>query len=401
MSSALSDITILDLSRVLAGPYATMLLGDFGATVLKVEQPSMGDDTRRWGPPFTASGQSAYFLSANRNKRSITLNLKSTAGREVLRELVRRCDVLVENFRVGMMEGLSLDYSSLREIKPELIYLSISGYGQNGPDRDRPGYDTIIQAQGGLMSITGPTTNGRDGEPMKVGVAITDVMTGMHAATAILAALHHRQRTGEGQHIDLALFDVQLSWLVNVASSYLVSGQPPRRHGNAHASIVPYQAFPTADGWLMVAVGNDRQFANFSAAFDYTNWASDERFATNPARVAHREILVPQIEAVLRTKSTQHWLDKLQAAGVPCAPVNDIPTALNTPQAQARNMVQHVAHPVDGAVPQLGPVAKMSGTPPRIQSAPPHLGEHTDEILREMLGYDEERIRRLREMGAI
>ncbi len=401
MTTALSDITILDLSRVLAGPYATMLLGDYGATVIKVEQPGVGDDTRRWGPPFTQSGQSAYFLSANRNKRSLTLNLKSSAGRDVLRELVRHCDVLVENFRVGMMESLSLDYFLLREAKPGLIYLSISGYGQSGPDRERPGYDTIIQAQGGLMSITGPTSDGQDGEPMKVGVAITDVMTGMHAATAILAALHHRERTGEGQYIDLALFDVQLSWLINVASSYLVSGEPPQRHGNAHASIVPYQPFPTADGWLMVAVGNDKQFANFSAALDYANWLTDERFATNPARVAHREVLVPQIEAVLRRKSTGEWLEKLQAVGVPCAPVNDIPTALADPQAQARGMVQHVEHPVDGPVPQLGPVAKMSVTPPQMQSAPPHLGEHTDEILQEMLGYGVEKISRLREMGAI
>ncbi len=401
MTTALSDITILDLSRVLAGPYATMLLGDYGATVIKVEQPGVGDDTRHWGPPFTASGESAYFLSANRNKRSITLNLKSVAGREALRDLVGQCDVLVENFRVGMMRSLSLDYLSLRELNPALVYCSLSGYGQTGPYRDRPGYDTVIQAQGGLMSITGPTSNGQDGDPAKVGVAITDVMTGMHAATAILAALHHRERTGAGQYVDLALFDVQLSWLVNVASSHLVSGQPPQRHGNAHASIVPYQPFPTADGWLMVAVGNDKQFIAFSAALGYAKWSSDERFATNPARVAHRELLVPQIEAVLRTESTEDWLEKLLAAGVPCAPVNDIPTALADPQTQARGMVQHVEHPVDGPVPQLGPVAKMSATPPQIQSAPPHLGEHTDEVLREFLGYSDEKIAELRAMGAV
>ncbi len=401
MTAALSDITILDLSRVLAGPYATMLLGDYGATVIKVEQPGMGDDTRRWGPPFTQSGQSAYFLSTNRNKRSITLNLRSEAGRDILRQLVLRCDVLIENFRIGMLESLFLDYQSLRELKPGLIYCSISGYGQTGPDRQQPGYDTVIQARGGLMCVTGPTSSGQDGDPTKVGVAITDVMTGMHAATAILAALHHRKRTGEGQYIDLALFDVQLSWLVNVASSYLVSGEPPQRHGNAHASIVPYQPFPTADGWLMVAVGNDKQFANFSAVLDYANWSADERFATNPARVAHREVLVPQIEAVLRRKSTGEWLETLQAVGVPCAPVNDIPTALADPQAQARGMVQHVEHPVDGPVPQLGPVAKMSGTPPQIHLAPPHLGEHTDEVLREYLGYDAEKITELRKMGAI
>ena len=399
--TALSDVTILDLSRVLAGPYATMLLGDYGATVIKVEQPAVGDETRRWGPPFTEIGESAYFLSANRNKRSLTLNLKHEQGRQALRALAARVDVLVENFGVGGAEKLGCDYFLLREVNSGLIYCSITGYGQTGPDRARPGYDTVIQAEGGLMSITGPTTDGQDGEPTKVGVAVTDVMTGMHAATAILAALHHRERTGEGQYIDLALFDVQLSWLVNVASSYLVSGEPPRRHGNAHASIVPYQSFSTANGWLMLAIGNDRQFADFAAVVDYTNWPTDERFATNPARVAHRDVLIPQIEAVLRTESTQHWLDKLQAAGVPCAPVNDIPTALNDPQARARGMVQHVAHPVDGPVPQLGPVAKMSGTPPQIHLAPPHLGEHTDEVLREYLGYDAEKITELRKMGAI
>ncbi len=397
MTHALSDITVIDVSRVLAGPYCTMMLGDFGAEIIKIEQPGRGDETRHWGPPFTETGQSAYFLCANRNKRSMTLNLKHPRGQEILRELVRQGDVLVENFKAGTMERLGLGYESLREINPGLIYCAITGYGQDGPYRDRPGYDTAIQAQGGVMSIPGPA----DGEPYKVGVAIVDVTTGMNAAIAILAALHHRERTGQGQFIDVALFDSHLGWLINVASSYLVSGEPPRRYGNAHATIVPYQTFATEDGYLMLAVGNDGQFAAFCRVIDRPELAQDPRFATNPARVQNREELVSLLAQIFRQRPTQAWLDALVAAKVPCSPVNDIPAALADPQAQARRMVQEVVDSQGSVVPQVGPVAKMSETPPTIRTAPPYLGEHTGQILRERLGFDDDLIAQLRAEGVI
>lgn len=402
MNGALSDILVIDLSRVLAGPYATMLLGDLGARVIKVEQPGSGDDTRRWGPPFTAHGESAYFLSANRNKESITLNLKDERGRAILRTLVAGADMVIENFRVGQAARMGIDYASLSQVNPRLIYCSITGYGQTGPYRHRPGYDTVIQAQGGLMSITGPA-DGPDGagEPYKAGVAVVDVTAGLHAALAMLAALHHRQQTGQGQFIDIALFDTQLSWLVNVASAYLVSGQPPQRYGNAHASIVPYQTVPTADGYLMLAVGNDSQFSSLCEALGLHELARDARFATNPQRVAHRQALLPLLEARFRTQPTERWLERLLAAGVPCGPVNDIPTALADPQAQARQMVQMVEHPVAGPAPLLGPAPKLSATPAHIRSAPPLLGEQTDAILREFCGYDEEIIATLRRDGVV
>jgi crotonobetainyl-CoA:carnitine CoA-transferase CaiB-like acyl-CoA transferase len=402
MSKALSDILILDLSRVLAGPYATMLLGDLGARILKIEQPGNGDDTRRWGPPFTPNGESAYFFSANRNKESVTLNLKDPRGRALLLQLASQADVVVENFRVGLTKRLGIDYETLRAVNPKLIYCSLTGYGQTGPYRDRPGYDTVIQAQGGVMSITGPEDQpDAPGEPYKVGVAITDVTTGLHATIAILAALHHRERTGEGQFIDIALFDVQLSWLVNVASAYLVSGEAPKRYGNAHASIVPYQTMPTADGWLMLAVGNDGQYWAMCQVLGCPELAEDERFATNPQRVAHRRELIPLLTERFRTQPTAHWMNELLAAGVPCGPVNDIPTALADPQAQARGMVQTVEHPATGPIPMLGPVPKLSATPAEIQLPPPLLGEHTDAVLSEFCGLDAAALTSLREDGVI
>lgn len=399
MNGALSDILVIDLSRVLAGPYAAMLLGDLGARVIKVEQPGSGDDTRRWGPPFAANGESAYFFSANRNKESITLNLKDELGRNLLYKLVARADVVIENFRVGQPKRLGIDYLSLHEVNSRLIYLSLTGYGQTGPYRNRPGYDAVIQAQGGIMSITGPT--GEAGEPYKVGVAVVDVTAGLHAAIAILAALHHRERTGEGQYIDVALFDTQLSWLVNVASAYLVSSEPPVRYGNAHASIVPYQTVPTADGWLMLAVGNDGQFSSLCEVIGCAELAADPRFATNPQRVANRAALIPLLEAHFRSQPTAHWLELLLAAGVPCGPVNDIPTALADPQAQARQMVQTVEHPRTGTIPQLGPVPKLSATPAEIRKPPPLLGEQTAAILREFCALSDEELGQLRSDGVI
>ncbi len=397
--AALDGITVVDLSRVLAGPYATMLLGDLGARVIKIEQPGRGDDTRRWGPPFAENGESAYFFSANRNKESITLNLKSEAGREVLRGLVKEADVLIENFKVDTMDRLDIGYLSLREINARLIYCAITGFGQDGPYRDFPGYDTAIQAMGGIMSITGPA--GEAGEPHKVGVAITDITTGMQAATAILAALYHRTVSGKGQYIDIALFDTQLSWLANVATAYFVSGEMPRRYGNAHASIVPYQTVATADGWLMLAVGNDGQFARLCTLLGRPELAADTRFATNPQRVAHRTILMPWLEEIFVRQTTEDWLPQLLDAGVPASAVNDIPTALAHPQATARQMVQNVEHPETGPVTLLGPAPKLSQTPAQIRMPPPLLGEHTDQVLKDLLGYDEEQLATLRADGAI
>ena len=401
MHHALTHITILDLSRVLAGPYATMTLGDFGAEVIKIEQPGRGDDSRHWGPPFTDGGQSAYFLCANRNKRSLTLNLKTEAGQTIFRRLAVQADVVVENFKAGGMERMGLGYESLRTDNPGLIYCAITGYGQTGPDKALPGYDTVIQAQGGIMSITGPTSEGTDGEPYKVGVAIVDITAGLQAAVAILTALQHRDRTGEGQHIDIALFDTQLSWLANVASGFLLSGDPPRRYGNAHGTVVPYQTFATADGHLMLAVGNDRQFASLAEAVGEPTWSEDERFATNPARVQFRDLLIPALAAHFRRCATDEWIQRLRAAGVPCGPVNDIPTALQTPQAEHRQMVQTVTDGNGDNIPLVGPVPKLNKTPAHIFLPPPLLGEHTNELLREKLALTAEEIDALRDNGVV
>lgn len=397
MTTALSDITILDFTRVLAGPYATMLLGDLGARVIKVEQPGSGDDTRTWGPPFAPDGESAYFLCANRNKQSVTLNLKHPDGKALAFDLMTRADVVIENFKVGALEGHGLGYAAIAATNPALVYCAITGYGQTGPDRLRPGYDAIIQAEGGIMSITGPVDSDT---PTKVGVAIVDITAGMHAAIAILAALHHRDRTGQGQYIDIALLDTQVGWLANVASSYLVSGAPPDRYGNAHPSIVPYQTIAAADGRLMLAVGNDLQFARLCQVLGLPELAHDPRFADNPARVRHRNELLPLLETVFATAPIATWIEQLNRQGVPCGPVNDIPTVLQTPHVLARGMVQHIAH---GAVtvPQIGPVPKLSLTPAAISAPPPYLGEHTDQVLTEFLGLSGDQLSSLRAAGAI
>lgn len=378
-NSALDGIRVLDFSRVLAGPYCSMLLADFGAQVIKVESFE-GDDTRRWGPPWQ-DGESAYYLSANRNKRSLTLDLKQPKGQALARKLVSQSDILIENFKVGGMAKFGLDYAALAPANPGLIYCSISGYGQTGPKRLQTGYDFVIQAEGGIMSVTGPA----DGEPYKVGVAIVDVTAGMYASHAILAALHHREKTGQGQYIDVALFDSQLGWLVNVAENHLVSGASPRRYGNAHPNIVPYEVMPTADGYLALAVGNDRQFQALCEAAHCPELAADERYQTNPARVANRAALIPSLQRVFLTRSSAEWLEMLGRLGIPCGPINDIPTALNDPQTAARAMVQEVKRPDGQSVRLVGPVAKLSQTPARIYAAPPRLGEHTRQILEEEL----------------
>lgn len=374
----LSGIRVLDMSRVLAGPYCTMMLGDLGAEVIKVESPE-GDDTRRWGPPYQGS-ESAYYLCCNRNKRSIVLDLDSEEGRVAAKQLASRSQVLVENFRQGAMEKWGLGYEQLSREDPGLIYCSISGYGRTGPLSHLPGYDFVMQGIGGVMSFTGEA----DGPPQKVGVAIVDLTAGMFALSAILAALRVRDLTGLGQHIDISLLDCHLAWLANVGSNYLVSGVVPPRYGNAHPNIVPYQAFATADGWLVVAVGNDRQWARLCEALSRSDLAADPRFATNAARVEHRSLLVPLLEALFAGRTTAEWLSVLEAADVPAGPVNNVAQALGHPQVAAREMLQEVPHPGIGPVKMVGSPLKLSSTPPGIRRHPPLLGEHTEEILEEL-----------------
>ena len=387
----LSDILVLDLSRVLAGPYCTMLLADYGADVIKVEEPGSGDGTRAWGPPWVGD-ESAYFFSANRNKRSITVDLKTDAGRALVCDLAARADVVIENFKVGGAAKLGLDYATLAALNPRLVYCSITGYGQTGPYRERAGYDFIIQAQGGIMSITGP----EEGEPYKVGVAIADITAGLFATTAILAALHERERSGRGQYIDVALLDAQVAWLANVAHNYLATGDPPARYGNAHPSIVPYETFATADGRIAVGMGTDGQYRKFCVAAGRPDLAEDERFRTNAGRVEHRQVLIPLLQELFRARSSADWLEMLAALGVPAGPINDIAAALEDPHVQARGMVQRVEHATEGAIQVLGPVAKFSRTPATVRSAPPPLGHHTDAVLRDVLGYDMAQIAKLR-----
>ena len=389
--SLLSDILVLDLSRVLAGPYCTMVLADYGADVIKVEEPGSGDGTRGWGPPWVGD-ESAYFLAANRNKRSVTVDLKSAAGRTLVCDLAARADVVIENFKVGGAAKLGLDYATLAAINPRLVYCSITGYGQSGPYRDRAGYDFIIQAQGGIMSVTGP----EEGEPTKVGVAIADITAGLFAATAILAALHERERSGRGQFVDVALLDAQIAWLANVAHNYLATGEPPARYGNAHPSIVPYETFPTADGRIAVGIGTDGQYRKFCTAAGRPDLAEDERFRTNAGRVEHRHVLVPLLQELFQTRPSAEWLGMLAALGVPAGPINDVAAALEDPHVQARGMVQRVEHATEGSIQVLGPVAKFSRTPATVRSAPPPLGHHTDEVLRDVLGYDATQIAELR-----
>jgi crotonobetainyl-CoA:carnitine CoA-transferase CaiB-like acyl-CoA transferase len=378
-NSALSGVRVVDFSRVLAGPYCTMLLADFGADVIKIENPDGGDDTRQWGPPWH-DGLSAYYLSVNRNKRSLALDLRHPKGQEIARHLAENADVLVENFKTGGMAKFVLDYETVSCINPGLIYCSITGYGQNGPFSGVAGYDFIIQAEGGLMSITGPV----EGPPSKVGVAIVDVTAGLFASHAILAALHHREKTGQGQYIDVALFDSQLGWLANVGQNYLVSGRTPARYGNAHANIVPYEVFQTADGYLAIGVGNDRQYQRFCEVIGRHDLWADARFQTNPGRVENRHILIPLLQEVFHTRPTTEWINALSELGIPIGPINDIPAALRHPQVEAREMLQQVERPDGNSVKLVGPVAKLSKTPAKIVSPPPRLGEQTIDVLTEI-----------------
>jgi len=391
----LDDIRVLDLSRVLAGPYCTMVLADYGADVVKVEEPGSGDGTRGWGPPWVGD-QSAYFLAANRSKRSITVNLKSAAGIDIVRRLAAQADVVIENFKVGGAAKLGLDYPVLAAHNPRLIYCSLTGYGQTGPYRDRAGYDFIIQAQGGLMSITGPVA----GEPYKVGVAIVDISAGLFAATAILAALHERERSGQGQYIDVALLDAQVAWLANVAHNYLATGQTPGRFGNAHPSIVPYEPFPTADGAVAVAVGADDQYRRLCLAAGRPDLGDDPRFRTNAGRVTHRATLIPLLQELFQTRSTREWVELLLSIGVPVGEINTVAQALEDPQVQARDMVREVDHPTAGRIKLLGPVAKFSRSELAV-TAPPPLGRDTDAVLRERLGFSDGEIADLRRQGVV
>jgi formyl-CoA transferase len=374
-----------------------MMLGDLGADVIKVEVPERGDDTRHWGPPFTKGGESAYYLCVNRNKRSMTLNLKSDRGLSILKELIQRSDILVENFRVGTLKSWGVGYEELQRLRPGLIYCTITGYGYTGPDRDKPGYDFVIQAQGGVMSITGPPA----GKPYKVGVAIADITAGLFACNAILASLYSRQQTGEGQRIDISLLDSQVAWLANVASNFLISGEKPRRYGNAHPNIVPYQTFKARDDYFALGVGNDLQWKKLCAILGENAWVEDERFATNAARVENRDLLIDLLGNLFSKHDAAHWISQFEASGIPSSPINTIDRVFENPQVLSREMKLNVTHPTAGSVPLVGSPLKIPTAPVELRLSPPLLGEHTVEILKELLGYNQEGVEELRNQNVI
>jgi crotonobetainyl-CoA:carnitine CoA-transferase CaiB-like acyl-CoA transferase len=407
MPGSLSHIRVLDLSRVLAGPWAGQNLADLGAEVIKVERPKAGDDSRAFGPPWIKdpagrdTTESVYFMSANRGKKSITVNLTNPEGQSVVRELAAKCDVLIENYKVGDLDRYGLGYKDLSAVNPGLVYCSVTGFGQTGPYRERPGYDFMAQGMGGLMSISGEPDEVPGGGPMRAGVPVIDIFAGMYASIAICAAIAHRAVTGKGQHLDVALFDSCLALLANQGETYLATGENPKRIGNTHPTIVPYQVFRTADGAMILACGNDNLFGKFCAVAGCEALAKDSRFATNGDRVKNRDLLVPMLAETFLKRTTAEWVGALDAAGVPCGPINTLAQAFSEPQAEARGMKFKLPHPLAGEVPLIGSPMKFSGTPIRHELPPPVLGQHTEEILRGMLGMSSEDVARLRAAGAI
>jgi crotonobetainyl-CoA:carnitine CoA-transferase CaiB-like acyl-CoA transferase len=407
--AALDGIKVLDLSRVLAGPWCTQILADLGADVVKIERPGVGDDTRTWGPPFLKdehghdTDQATYFTSCNRNKRSVTIDMATPEGQALLKKMAAQADILVENFKTGGLRQYGLDYESLRAINPRLVYCSVTGFGHDGPHASRAGYDLMIQATTGMMSITGRPDGEPGGGPLRVGVALTDLFTGVYAATAILAAIEVRHRTGEGQHIDMALLDVGMAILANQASAFLNTGVAPQRQGNSHPSLAPYQDFHTKDGAMLLAIGNNGQFARFCEAAGHPEWASDPRFATNTLRVRHREVLIPMMEAITRTRTTAEWIALLEDKAVPCGPINNIAQAFEDAQVKARGLAVTLPRDAGDGISQIAGVAsplRLQGTPPVLRRAPPALGQHTDEVLAE-LGLDASDRAALRDAGVI
>ena len=403
MKGPLTGFRVLDISRILAGPWASQMLADLGAEVIKIERPGTGDDTRGWGPPYMLdennepTTEAAYFQSANRGKQSVCIDMSRPEGQALIKDLAKHCDVLVENFKVGGLKKYQLDYDSLKTINPKLVYCSITGFGQTGPYAERAGYDFMIQAMGGMMSVTGEA----DGEPMKIGVALADVLTGLYAANAIQAALIHQLKTGEGQYIDMALLDVQVATLANQAMNYLATGNNPKRLGNAHPNIVPYQAFETADGFMILAIGNDAQFQRFCDLAGRSELAADERFQQNSSRVKHRDSLVPQVTEIMLSKTTDDWLRELNQRGIPCGPINNLDQVFADPQVQHRGMQQTLNHPTAGTVSSVANPIKLSLTPVEYDLAPPILGQHTGEVLKAVLGIDDAGIAGLRDKSIV
>ena len=404
---ALKNVRVLDLSRVLAGPWAAQTLGDLGAEVIKVERPGVGDDTRHWGPPFLTdpqgqpTGESAYYLCANRNKKSVVIDFTQAAGQVLVRELAQQCDVVIENFKSGGLAQYGLDYAALSALNPRLVYCSITGFGQTGPYAHRAGYDFLIQGMGGLMSITGKPDGEPGGGPVKVGVALTDILTGLYASTAILAALQAREHTGRGQHIDLALLDVQVACLANQGMNYLYSGNVPERMGNSHPNTLPYQDFPTLDGHMILAIGNDGQFGRFCVAAGKPEWASDARFVTNAARLAHRAELIGLIKTLTVQRSMGDWIALLEQHAVPCGPINTVADVFADQQVQARGMQIEMRHPQAGDIPLVASPIRMSDTPVQYRHSPPQLGQHTQSVLRDQLGLSIEAIDELSKQGVL
>ena len=407
MSAPLSGLRVVDLSRILAGPWCTQLLGDLGAEVIKVEHPERGDDTRQWGPPWLKdeagepTAESSYYLSANRNKASIALDIKTIEGCDIVKELVAKSDIFVENFKVGGLKKYGLDYDALRKINPGLIYLSITGFGQTGPMASQPGYDYLIQGLGGLMSITGESDEQPGGGPQRVGIAISDVTTGLYGTIGILSALHHRNRTGEGQYIDLALLDTQVGWLANQASNYLTGGVLPKRTGKWHPNLAPYQPFRTADGSIIIAVGNDSQFVSLCRCIGLQEMATDPRFITNPARNKNREALEQLIQQQIDKQPSSYWLENLPKEGVPASAINNIAETFDMPQVKAREMQIELDHPLSGKVAGVANPLKFSASPVEYRNAAPVHGADTESVLSELLGYDADKIRRLQDQKVI